>query len=154
MEAERGKWPKHVFEQAGEVLGEQFWQDMSELIPVTGPRIDIYHDLTAVFVLAELPGLLSPGQIGIRLDGHMLVLEGEIPCPYPVTENRIVRRERFFGAFRRTLALPAPVKAEAVKARYANGLLVVELPVDETDSRTRIPVDFEGPPTRAAGDGG
>ncbi|WP_276354382.1 Hsp20/alpha crystallin family protein [Cohnella caldifontis] len=153
MEADRGKLPKHVFDQAGEVLGEEFWQEMSELIPVAGPRIDMYHEPAAVVVLAELPGLLSPDQIGIRLEGQTLELEGELPCPYPVTENRIVRRERFFGVFKRSLALPKPVVAEAVKARYAKGLLIIELPIAEAESLTRIPVEFEPPASRANGKG-
>jgi HSP20 family protein len=43
-------------------------------------------------------------------------------------ENReSFRSERFFGALSRTVALPAPVKADDVKATYEDGILTVVL---------------------------
>ncbi|WP_123041070.1 Hsp20/alpha crystallin family protein [Cohnella candidum] len=142
MDQERTRLPKEFYSQASQVLGEDFWQEISGLIPVPGPRVDVYHDTTAVFVLAELPGLLSADQIGIRLEGQTLELEGELPCPYPVTENRILQRERFFGPFRRALALPKPVSPDAIRAKYSRGLLVIELPLREPAEQTKINVEF------------
>jgi len=134
--------PDHFYSQVSEVLGPQFWQDIGELIPVTGPRIDVYFNDSSVYVLAELPELQNPSQISMRLDGNTLILEGEIPCPYPVTENRIVRKERFFGRFTRSLAMPRPVKAQGIKTRYRQGLLTVELPIRPTSEQDHIPVEF------------
>ncbi|GIP38170.1 hypothetical protein J31TS4_14500 [Paenibacillus sp. J31TS4] len=128
--------------QASEVLGEEFWQDMAVLLPKPGPRVDLYHTHTAVTVLAELPGLASAEQIGLSLDGQTLVLEGEIPCDYPVTQNRIALQERFFGSFRRSIPLPKPVTLKNSKARYSRGLLIVELQIEPAAPQTQIPVDF------------
>lgn len=129
--------------QASEVLGEEFWQDMAGLIPNTGPRIDIYHTSTAVVVLAEIPDLHSQDQIGILLEGQTLVLEGEIPRLYPVTDNRITQGERFFGRFRRSLTMPKPVSTKGIQAKYHRGLLIVELPIDQSLQQAPIPIDFE-----------
>lgn len=128
--------------QASEVLGEEFWQDIAVLLPNAGPRIDIYHTPTTVVVLAELPELRSPEQIGIFLDGQTLVLEGEIPCMYPVTENRITQNERFFGTFRRSLPMPQPVSKDNVNAKYSRGLLIIELQIETSVQQTQIPIDF------------
>ncbi|MFM9282183.1 Hsp20/alpha crystallin family protein [Paenibacillus sp. p-8] len=129
--------------QASEVLGEEFWQDMAGLIPNTGPRIDIYYTSTEVVVLAEIPDLHSQDQIGILLEGQTLVLEGEIPRLYPVTDNRITQEERFFGRFRRSLTMPKPVSMKGIQAKYHRGLLTVELPIDLSLQQASIPIDFE-----------
>lgn len=129
--------------QASEVLGEEFWQDMAGLIPNTGPRIDIYYTSTEVVVLAEIPDLHSQDQIGILLEGQTLVLEGEIPRLYPVTDNRITQEERFFGRFRRSLTMPKPVSTKGIQAKYHRGLLTVELPIDLSLQQASIPIDFE-----------
>ncbi|CAG7637466.1 Hsp20/alpha crystallin family protein [Paenibacillus allorhizosphaerae] len=128
--------------QAGEVLGEQFWQDIAGLIPNTGPRIDIYYTAGSVVVLAEIPGLTSPNDIDIHLEGQTLVVEGDIPRLYPVTDNRITQQERFFGSFRRSLPMPKPVSANGIYARYSQGLLIVELQIEEDSRQPPIPIDF------------
>lgn len=128
--------------QAGEVLGEEFWQDFAGLIPVRGPRIDMYYTSVSVVVLAEMPGLQSADNIAVYLDGQSLVMEGEIPRLYPVTDKHIPQQERFFGSFRRTLAMPKPVSAKEIQAKYTQGLLIVELPIDRSIQHTAIPIDF------------
>ena len=128
--------------QASDVLGEDFWEDIAGLIPNTGPRVDIYFTPTTVVVLVEMPELRSPDQIGIFLEGQSLVLEGEIPCMYPVTENRIIQKERFFGSFRRCLPMPKPVSKDNMIAKYSRGLLIIELQIETTLQQTHIPIDF------------
>lgn len=130
------------YKQASEVLGPDFWQDIGDMLPVTGPRIDVYYTSSAVIVLAELPDLQQADQITMRVDGQTLVIEGEIPCPYPVTDNRIIRKERFFGRFARSLPLPKPVEPKGINARYRQGLLTVELPVAPSTPVEHIPLKF------------
>ncbi|MBB6669248.1 Hsp20/alpha crystallin family protein [Cohnella nanjingensis] len=142
MEKEKLNLPKDYYEQASEVLGEDFWQDIGQLIPVTGPRIDMYHTSSAVVVLAELPGLQTRDQIEIQLEGQYLLLKGEIPCPYPVTDNRILLKERYFGPFQRSLALPRPVSESGIVAKYSRGLLVIELPIEQSAPQTNIPIQY------------
>ncbi|WP_186438253.1 Hsp20/alpha crystallin family protein [Cohnella terricola] len=128
--------------QAGEVLGEEFWQDIGALIPSLGPRVDIYYTQTTVVVMAEIPELKSKGQIGISLEGQTLILEGDIPCMYPVTENRITQAERFFGSFRRALLMPKPVSKDHIRANYSQGLLMIELQIETYEQPKNIPIEF------------
>jgi HSP20 family protein len=139
---ERQNPQKDFYSQAAEVLGDEFWHDISGLIPTTGPRIDIYHTPTAVFTIAEVPGLRSANQINVFLEGQTLVLEGGIPLLYPVTDNRITQRERFFGSFRRNLPMPKPVSMNGLKAIYSQGLLIVELQIESSMQQTNIPIEF------------
>lgn len=146
MAKERPNLPKDYYNEASEVLGEDFWQEIGQLIPVTGPRIDMYHTPTSIVVLAELPAIRSQEQIEIRLEGQTLLLEGEIPFPYPVTENRMLLKERYFGPFKRALTLPKPVAAAGISAKYAKGLLIVELPIEASETPTSIPIQDESGP--------
>ena len=51
------------------------------------------------------------------------------------------RTERFFGHFQRTVALPAPVAADKVKAQYKDGILTITLPKTEEAKPKRIDVN-------------
>jgi HSP20 family protein len=127
---------------ASQILGEEFWKDISELIPITGPRIDIYYTSTTVVVLVEVPGIQSPDQISIFLEGQLLVVEGEIPRLYPVSEKRITQKERFFGSFRRALPMPKPIFKDSIHATYIQGLLIIELQIEHSVQLTHIPINF------------
>jgi HSP20 family protein len=50
------------------------------------------------------------------------------------------RRERTFGPFLRTIALPFNVDPEQVKATAQNGILTVELPRPESDKPRKIKI--------------
>lgn len=128
--------------QANQVLGEEFWSEIASLLPNTGPRVDIYYTSSAVVVLAEIPGLRSQEQIRIFLEGQQLIIEGDIPRIYPVPENRVTLKERFFGNFRRALALPKIVSPSGMKANYSEGLLMIELPIEADEQQNYIPIEF------------
>lgn len=142
MHKEKNDIPDDFYKQASDVLGPDFWQEIGDLLPITGPRIDVYYTSSAVFVLAELPALQQSEQIAMRVEGQTLVIEGEIPCPYPVTDNRIIRKERFFGRFVRTLKLPKPVVPNGINAFYRQGLLTVEMPIAPSAPMEQIPLQF------------
>jgi HSP20 family protein len=53
------------------------------------------------------------------------------------------RRERTCGNFHRTFTLHAMVSPEEIKAKFKNGVLVVEIPKPEEDRPRQISVDIE-----------
>lgn len=142
MSREKDDLSDDFYKQAAEVLGPDFWQEIGDMLPVTGPRIDVYYTSSAVYVLAELPALQRSDQISMRVDGQTFIIEGELPRPYPVTDNRIVRKERFFGRFARTLPLPRQVESKGINAHYRQGLLTVELPIKPNAPTEHIPLQF------------
>jgi HSP20 family protein len=50
------------------------------------------------------------------------------------------RRERELGRFARTIQLPFPVDADAVVARFQDGILEVELPRAASDKPRKISI--------------
>lgn len=125
-------------------LGEQFWEDLSGLVPLAGPRTDSYVGANAVWVLMELPGLSSPDKLQISVRGHILHIRGEVPYPYPVDEEQLTLSERFFGSFHRKVELPGAIRGQEVRAKLECGLLTVTVPLAEEEEWI-VPVDGAKP---------
>jgi HSP20 family protein len=105
------------------------------------PSVDVYYadDPPRAVVEAELAGI-APSDVELEIRGRELVLSG---IRRPVTaEGRVYQHlEIEHGPFRRVVALGADVDAEAARARYANGLLVVELPLATRRAGRQVPIE-------------
>jgi len=103
------------------------------------PALDVYEDKDQVFVKVEVPGMKKE-DIDIAFHDGMLSISGERKQESEVREGETFRTERYFGRFRRTLALPTQVDPEKVKATYRDGILTVELAKAEAAKPKQIEV--------------
>ena len=76
----------------------------------------------------------------ISLQDDVLTISGERKTGGEKREGESFRSERFFGTFSRSITLPAPVKADEVKATYEDGVLTVTLPKAEEAKPKKIEV--------------
>lgn len=106
-----------------------------------GPRTDVTLDAEKVRVVAELPGV-EEKDIEVRIDQNHLVLCGEKKTETEEKGRDWIRRERSFGKFQRTIALPADVLGDKADAKFSKGVLTVEIPrkVDEKTRPRTVPV--------------
>ncbi len=91
------------------------------------PAVNVSEDAEAVYVRAELPGV-DAGDLDITVENDTLSIRGE---RRPAAGDETVsfhRRERGWGAFRRSLSLPCRVDSAEVQALYRDGLLTITLP--------------------------
>jgi HSP20 family protein len=106
------------------------------------PPVNVWEEADVVHVEAELPGLdLNDLEIFVT-GGNQLTIKGERKSqtsPQGVKH----REERVTGAFTRVLALPFPVDADKVEARFENGVLHVTLPKHESARPRKIHVKAE-----------
>jgi HSP20 family protein len=105
------------------------------------PSVDVTCDAEKVRVRAELPGL-DEKDVVLTIDAGRLVLSGEKKEGKEEKGESWMRRERSFGSFERVIALPSDVVAEKAEAKFARGVLTVEIPrqVDERNRPRTIPV--------------
>jgi HSP20 family protein len=91
------------------------------------PDADVYETATSVELVLDLAGV-EEDDVEIQLFADALVVEGrrQIPVSEPGARYHVAGIRQ--GPFRVELALPAPVDAERVEARYERGLLRVSLP--------------------------
>ncbi|KAF9457660.1 small heat shock protein [Collybia nuda] len=93
------------------------------------PRMDLHENketntVTATF---ELPGMKKE-DISIDVHNGRLSVSGENKLSTDHEEGGYAVRERRFGKFARTLALPQGVKDEEIKASMEHGVLSVTFP--------------------------
>ena len=95
------------------------------------PRVDETEDDKAYHVAVELPGL-EEKDIEVTLTDGALNIRGEKKAEKEEEGETFYRRERRYGAFRRTLPIPGEVDEAKVKAAFHNGVLKIDLPKTET----------------------
>ncbi len=106
------------------------------------PRVDVYETDSEIVAKAELPGVKKE-DVEVTVDEGALILKGETKHDEEVKEEDYYRCERSYGAFERTVPLPAEVKAEEVKAKFADGVLEIRMPkVQETKPKgTKVKIE-------------
>ena len=103
------------------------------------PSIDLSETDGDIQVKAELPGLESD-DIDVNISGDLLTIRGEKKEEREAEEKSYHARERYYGAFQRTVRLPSEVKAEDAEARFKNGVLNLKLPKAETARSRKIEI--------------
>lgn len=93
----------------------------------TMPQIDETEDDKAFHVSIELPGM-DEKDVDITLSGRVLTIRGEKKADEKDEGKDYYRRERRYGAFRRTIELPGEVDESRIEASFRKGVLKIELP--------------------------
>lgn len=123
-------------------MQQEMNQRLAGLTPGTAQEflpINLWIGEDSVAVTAELPGI-APDEVDLTVRENTLTLKGERE-PRPEDEKSVWhRRERPYGSFSRTVQLPFRVDPEQVEARFANGLLEVELHRPEADRPKKIEI--------------
>jgi HSP20 family protein len=105
------------------------------------PALDVFEDDSKIIVQLEVAGMKKE-DVDISLHDGVLTISGERTSKGEPREGESLRSERSFGAFSRSITLPAPVNAEAVKANYEDGVLTVTLPKVEEAKPKKIQVEL------------
>ena len=103
------------------------------------PALDISERKDAYLVTVELPGV-EADDLEITLEDGLLTIQGERHVAHDSSEQQFHRVERRYGAFRRSITLPAQVMAEGIEATVDNGVLQILVPKMEEATAKRIQV--------------
>ena len=103
------------------------------------PALDISERKDAYLVTVELPGL-KPEDLDITMEDGLLTIQGERQFAHDSSEQQFHRVERRYGAFRRSITLPAHVMADGIQASADNGVLQILVPKMEEATPKRIQV--------------
>jgi HSP20 family protein len=103
------------------------------------PALDISERKDAYLVTVELPGV-EADDLEITMEEGLLTIQGERHFAHDSSEQQFHRVERRYGAFRRSITLPAQVQAEQIEASFDNGVLQIVVPKMEEATPKRIQV--------------
>jgi len=108
------------------------------------PPTDIYETEEQIIVTCDLPGLQKKEDINLQVRNNELTISGVLnKAQQVIQEERMHRKERFSGHFRRTFTLPASVSGDKVKAIYKNGVLSIFLPKSSAEPKHSVDIEFE-----------
>lgn len=123
------------------LFGRDRWLPIKPL-SIRMPSLDVYEEKDSVVVKAELPGMKKE-DVEVNLAGETLVIKGEKKEDKEVKEDDYYRRERSYGSFLRTIALPCDVKSGEIKASFKDGVLEIRMPKTEEAKKKSISVKID-----------
>ncbi|MCL2026337.1 MAG: Hsp20/alpha crystallin family protein [Leptospirales bacterium] len=106
------------------------------------PKINVEEDAGRIHVKAELPGI-NESDLDVTFADNVLTIAGEKKEEEEEKkekDGRYIISERFFGSFSRSLTLPAGVDADKIKANFKDGVLNIEIPLEESKQSKKIEI--------------
>lgn len=110
----------------------------SEYAATIVPPVDIFEDDAGITVLADMPGVAKE-QLGVRVTGDNLVIEGTVTAPVS-GDMELIYGEVLNSQYRRSFTLSRELDPGKIEARLANGVLRVSIPKAEEARPRRIEV--------------
>jgi len=105
----------------------EIWRRFPVIDKEWTPAIEMYEEEDKFVIKAELPGLKEE-DVDISVADNVLIIKGVRKTENEVEEESYHFCERCYGSFFRSIALPAKVDGEKVKAHYEDGMLDINLP--------------------------
>lgn len=105
--------------------------------------LDVSERNDEFLITAEMPGV-KKDDISVTLENGVLTISGEMRSEQTEKEGeRIVRQERRYGKYVRSLRLGTQVDERAIKANYKDGVLQLTLPKAEEVKPKKISVSVD-----------
>lgn len=100
----------------------------SDLVPLK-MRIDVSENDGAYTVKADIPGVKKE-DINVRVEGNLVQIDAETQSDKETKgdSGKVLRSERHYGSLSRSFSLGQDVDETKVQAKYADGVLTLELP--------------------------
>lgn len=105
------------------------------------PAIEVRQNDKNYKVKVQLPGV-KKDDIIVELDNDFMTVTAEIQEEKEEKKEdekneRCHTSEFRYGKYQRTISFDAPIKAEEANAEYKNGLLIVTIPKQKTETTTK-----------------
>jgi HSP20 family protein len=103
------------------------------------PDVEVIERPNDVLVRVDLPGLQAD-EIDVNVDEGLLTISGVREEERREEQEGVVRTERVYGEFFRTIPLPETADIEHVQAQMRNGVLEITVPVARREQARRVAV--------------
>src|SRR5271166_3811909 len=103
------------------------------------PAVDVVRDNGNLVVRADIPGI-KPEEVKIEVEDDILTVSGEHTESKEQKDKNYVRRERRYGSFSRSMALPAGVDANEIKAKTHDGVVEVTIPLPKEAKKETVTI--------------
>ncbi len=127
--------PMDMFEMFEDMWRNPF-RGLDELDQQFTPAIEVSEKENEIVVRAEVPGM-NPEDMDIRVENNHLILSGEKKHEHKDEKENQIHREFSYGRFYRTIPLRGEVDPGDVKAKYKDGVLTVNVPINPESARAK-----------------
>ena len=103
------------------------------------PAIDVVRDNGNLVIRADVPGI-KPDEVKIEVDDDILTVSGAHEEKKEEKDKDFLRRERRYGSFTRSMALPAGVDAKKIKAKTHDGVVEVTIPLPKEATKETVTI--------------
>jgi HSP20 family protein len=103
------------------------------------PACDVEETEANYLLSFDLPGV-KKDEVKIELQDNYLTISGERKSERNDEKRSQLGRERYYGSFVRSFALPPNINADKVEASYENGVLQVAIPKVAVSPGKQIPI--------------
>jgi HSP20 family protein len=105
--------------------------------------VDVYREDGSLVIKAEVPGGVTSDELDISVKDNVLTISGETRSEEEVKEENYIRRERRYGSFSRSLALPVEAEGDKAEAAFEDGVLTVTIPVAEAPQPEAVKIEVK-----------
>ncbi|HBH71628.1 MAG: Protein containing Heat shock protein Hsp20 protein [Parcubacteria group bacterium GW2011_GWC1_42_11] len=101
--------------------------------------VDVYQTNDSIVIQAMVAGVASD-ELSVSVTREMVTIKGKREAPKNVSPENYFYQELYWGAFSRTILLPAEVETEEVEATEKHGLLTIKLPKIDKERKQTIKI--------------
>jgi HSP20 family protein len=137
---------------------DRLFENFFERSPFSGaaggmfePAVEVADTNESITVKAQVPGV-SKDNLYVDVTNDALTLRGEMKQEEKTEDRRYFRQEFRYGAFSRTIPLPASVQADQASAQLKDGVLTITIPKGAESKTKQIPIQTAGAGAQPQGD--
>ena len=128
---------RSLFAEGGDAQRAPAQGGAAQAVPM---RVDVSEAEGAYTVKADLPGVPKDA-IHVDIDGNRVTIRAEIKRESEQKDGeRVLRSERYYGAFARSFALTDEIDDEKAGAKFENGVLELTLPKKAVAGAKRLSI--------------
>ncbi len=101
--------------------------------------IDMYQTPNEIIVKTMVAGV-KPEDLDISITRDMVTIKGHREDSRDFAGDDFFHKELYWGAFSRTIVLPAEIEVEEAEATNKNGLLILRLPKIDKHKQAKVKV--------------
>ncbi len=114
-----------IFNDLPATFGKTFREDVFSF-----PPVNIVENANTYQLEVAAPGL-EKADFVIKLDGNLLTISSEKKTAQTTETEKVIRKEFGSKSFKRSFTLDEKIEANAIEAKYENGILKLNLPKKE-----------------------
>jgi HSP20 family protein len=103
------------------------------------PAVDIVRTNGRLVVRPDVPGM-KPEDIKVEVEDGVLTVSGQYDESAEDKDEDVLRRERRYGVFSRSLVLPDGVETDSIQATTKDGVLEVTIPLPEEKGPEKVTI--------------